>query len=154
MIEDSTRKLPWHREPLVWLVIAFPLAAVIGGFATLYLAIQSWDGLVVDDYYKKGLEINKTLARDEVAVQGGFVASVVVERDTVTVRLSSTRGSALPPVIKVAFIHATRAGLDRELEIPSAGLGRYSAPIGDLPAGHWHVHIETPEWRLIEQIQR
>ena len=154
MIEDSTPRPPWHREPLVWLVIAFPLAAVIGGFATLYLAVRSWDGLVVDDYYKKGLEINKVLARDEVAVQGGYEATVAVEHDTVTVQLSSTRSAALPPVVKVSFIHATRAGLDRQLEIPTTGAGRYTAPIGDLPPGHWHVHIETAEWRLIEQIQR
>ena len=154
MTDDTARPLPWHREPLVWLVIAFPLAAVLGGFATLYLAIRSWDGLVVDDYYKKGLEINKVLARDETALQSGYTASVTVDDDTVTVRLGSTQGKALPPRIKVSFIHATRAGLDRQLEIPQTSAGVYLAPLGTLPAGHWHVHIETDDWRLIDQIVR
>ena len=53
----------WYREPLVWLLISFPLTAVIAGFFTLYLAIISSDGLVVDDYYHRGKEINKSLAR-------------------------------------------------------------------------------------------
>jgi uncharacterized protein len=154
MTENTERQLPWHREPLVWLVIAFPLAAVIGGFATLYLAIRSWDGLVVDDYYKKGLEINKVLARDELAQQSGYTASVAVDDATVTVRLGSTQGHALPPIIKVSFIHATRAGLDRQLEIPQTSAGVYLAPLGSLPRGHWHVHIETTDWRLIDQVVR
>jgi len=154
MTDNTARPLPWHREPLVWLVIAFPLAAVLGGFATLYLAIRSWDGLVVDDYYKKGLEINKVLARDETALQSGYTASVTVDDDTVTVRLTSTQGKALPPLIKVSFFHATRAGLNRQLEIPQTSAGVYLAPLGALPPGRWHVHIETSDWRLIDQIVR
>jgi hypothetical protein len=154
MTDNTGRHPPWHREPLVWLVIAFPLAAVIGGFATLYLAIRSWDGLVVDDYYKKGLEINKVLARDELAQQSGYTASVAVDDATVTVRLGSAQGKPLPSVIKVSFIHATRAGLDRQLEIPQTGAGVYRAPVASLPPGHWHVHIETSDWRLIDQIVR
>lgn len=154
MTEEAVRRPPWHREPLVWLVIAFPLAAVLGGFATLYLAIRSWDGLVIDDYYKKGLEINKVLARDEQARRAGYTASVVVDDGSVTVRLAGTPGSALPPILRVSFIHATRAGLDRSLEIPRGADGTYRAPLGPLPAGHWHVHLETDDWRLIEQVFR
>lgn len=149
-----TPQPPWHREPLVWLVIAFPLAAVIGGFATLAIAIRSWDGLVVDDYYKKGLEINKVIARDEAAVTAGYSAELLVDPDRVTVKLANSHGKALPAGIQVSFIHATRAGLDRTLDLARSGDGRYTAPMGALPPGHWHVHIETPEWRLIEHIYR
>jgi hypothetical protein len=154
MNESVQRKLPWHREPLVWLVIAFPLAAVLGGFATLVLAIRSWDGLVVDDYYKKGLEINKVIARDDAARAAGFEAEMLLDPDRVTIALSSTRGAALPAGLKVSFIHATLAGMDRSLDLSRDGTGRYSAPMAPLPPGHWHVHIETPEWRIIEQIMR
>ncbi|TAK53620.1 MAG: hypothetical protein EPO25_09960 [Gammaproteobacteria bacterium] len=37
---------PWYREPMVWLVIAIPFAAVIGGLVTLGLAIRGGDALV------------------------------------------------------------------------------------------------------------
>lgn len=154
MNEQINRKTAWHREPLVWLVIAFPLAAVLGGFATLMLAVRSWDGLVVDDYYKKGLEINKVIARDDAAVTSGYSATLAVDPDRVTVKLANAQGKPLPAGIKVSFIHATRAGLDRELDMPLSGDDRYVAPMSVLPPGHWHVHIETPEWRITEQIQR
>lgn len=154
MNEPVPRKLPWHREPLVWLVIAFPLAAVLGGIATLVIAMRSWDGLVVDDYYKKGLEINKVIARDDAALAAGFEAEMLLDPDRVTIALSSTRGAALPASLKVSFIHATLAGMDRSLDLSRDDTGRYSAPMAPLPPGHWHVHIETPEWRIIEQIMR
>ena len=66
----------WYREPWVWLLIFFPLAAVVGGMVTLYLAVTTSDGLVVDDYYKRGKAINRDLARDTVAAQHRLVASL------------------------------------------------------------------------------
>ena len=67
---------PWHREPLVWMVLAIPAAAVVAGAVMLVLANATWDGLVADDYYKRGLEINRSLARDEEAVRLGIHASL------------------------------------------------------------------------------
>jgi hypothetical protein len=40
---------PWYREPWPWVAIAIPLAAVIMGMTTLYLAVSNPDYLVVDD---------------------------------------------------------------------------------------------------------
>jgi hypothetical protein len=59
---------PWWRYGYVWLVIGGPLVVVIASFITLYLAITRPDA-VIDDYYRKGMEINKTLKaeRDSMA---------------------------------------------------------------------------------------
>lgn len=51
---------PWWHYGYVWLIIAGPLLVIIAGFITLYLAIRTPDP-VIDDYYRKGMEINKTL---------------------------------------------------------------------------------------------
>lgn len=51
---------PWWNFGYVWLIIAGPLLVVIASFITLYLAISRPD-VVIDDYYRKGIEINKTL---------------------------------------------------------------------------------------------
>lgn len=53
---------PWWTYGHVWLVIAGPLAVVIAGFATLWLALANPETLVAKDYYRKGVEINRTLA--------------------------------------------------------------------------------------------
>lgn len=40
---------PWYREPWPWVAIAIPLAAVIMGMTTLYLAVSNPDYLVVEE---------------------------------------------------------------------------------------------------------
>ncbi|MFS2164140.1 FixH family protein [Variovorax sp. Varisp62] len=53
---------PWWRYPLLWMVIGGPVAVMIASFATFWLAWRSPDALVSEDYYREGIEINKTLA--------------------------------------------------------------------------------------------
>lgn len=52
---------PWWKFGYVWLVIAGPAVVVVAGFITLYLAISRPDPVVDAAYYRKGIEINKTL---------------------------------------------------------------------------------------------
>lgn len=57
---DTTPE-PWWKNGHVWLLISGPAAVVVAGFATLYLAIRTPDPVVADDYYRRGIEINRTL---------------------------------------------------------------------------------------------
>ena len=64
---------PWWKFPHVWMVVAGPAIVVVAGFVTLYLAISRPDPLVSEDYYKEGMEINKTLrARHEGRTSGSL----------------------------------------------------------------------------------
>jgi len=83
----------WYRVPAVWLLIALPLTAVAAGFFLLGAAIQSDDGLVVDDYYRRGKEINLDLARDRAAAVHDVKAAVQLDaaRGEVRIDLSTTR---------------------------------------------------------------
>lgn len=58
---------PWWKFGMVWMVIAGPAAVVVAGFATLYLAVTRPDPVVSENYYREGLDINKTLARSHPA---------------------------------------------------------------------------------------
>lgn len=58
---------PWWKFGHVWLVIAGPAIVVIASFITLYLAVTRPDPVVTEDYYRKGIEINKTLGSDSGA---------------------------------------------------------------------------------------
>lgn len=53
---------PWWRFGHVWLVVAGPAIVVVASFVTLYLAVSGQDPVLDEDYYRKGLEINKTLS--------------------------------------------------------------------------------------------
>ncbi len=53
---------PWWKFGHVWLVIAGPAIVVVASLVTVYLAVSGMDPVVDEDYYRKGLEINKTLS--------------------------------------------------------------------------------------------
>jgi hypothetical protein len=75
MKDDAmTNGAPWWKHGLVWMVIAGPAIVVVAGIATLVIAVRTADPVVEADYYRRGIEINKTLAaRDKAhlpALQG------------------------------------------------------------------------------------
>jgi hypothetical protein len=47
------------------MLIAGPAIVVVAGFVTLWLAMSRPDPVVAEDYYRRGVEINKTLAQPE-----------------------------------------------------------------------------------------
>jgi hypothetical protein len=53
---------PWWTFGYVWLVIAGPAAVVVAGIATVWLTLAFPEQLVAEDYYRQGMDINKTLA--------------------------------------------------------------------------------------------
>ncbi|MCE1249878.1 MAG: FixH family protein [Comamonadaceae bacterium] len=53
---------PWWKYGHVWMLIAGPAIVVVAGFVTLWLAVRQPDPVIAEDYYRQGLEINKTLA--------------------------------------------------------------------------------------------
>jgi hypothetical protein len=74
MSTQPTSSSPWWKHGFVWLIIAGPVAVVLAGIATITIAVQRADPVVEADYYRRGIEINKTLAaRDKAklpAIQG------------------------------------------------------------------------------------
>ncbi len=142
---------PWYRVPMVWLLIFFPLAAVIGGVVTAVIAIRTDDGLVVDDYYRQGKEINRTLARDLAAAKLGFTARLELDQaaSLARVKLRSTRGTALPGQLDLKLWHATRSGQDRAILLARTPGGDYQAGVPALTPGRWNLELSSGDWRLV-----
>ena len=65
---------PWWREPMMWLVVGGPAAVIVAGIATITLAVSRPDPVVADDYYRRGIEINKTLELERQAREAAAVA--------------------------------------------------------------------------------
>ena len=143
----------WYAEPWVWLLIALPLTAVIGGMITLYLAVSTSDGLVVDDYYERGKAINLDLARDDAATRYKLSASFVLyQGDTVQLQLSAVNGR-WPATVSLSLLHPTRAGHDQQIRLQHDGAGQYHGSIKALTRGHWYVQLEADDWRLFGTLQ-
>lgn len=69
-VNDPT---PWWKFGHVWMVIAGPVIVVVASFITLYLAITRPDPVITENYYQKGVEINKTL---DAAARQAEIASL------------------------------------------------------------------------------
>lgn len=140
---------PWYRHPWPWLLMLGPAIVVAAGFWTLWVAIDSDDGLVADDHYKRGLAINRVLERVDRARTLGLAASVDLATDgTARVTLTATPGEALPAILRLTIVHPTRAGLDRSVELVKGPEGAYVGRMEPLGAGRWRIGLETADWRL------
>ena len=159
---------PWHQFPLVWMLILIPFSSVIMGIVLITLAIRSNDGLVADDYYQKGKEINQVLDRDQYAKTQGIVADVAMDHHqaTLSAQLSSNPASAeeraiavvMPSKIAVHFYHPTRAGRDRMVVLkrinPSNSSNpEYQGPLPGLDGHRWIIQIETEQWRISQPFE-
>ena len=142
---------PWYRQAAPWLLMAGPAVVVVASLVTFWLAVRSDDGLVSEDYYQRGLNINRTLAQNDRAASLGVVAAVSVTSESLSVRLSGRDPAFTAPATLAATLsHPTRAGVDQSLILRRQGdryQGRFRLPA----AGHWVLQLEDEarSWRLI-----
>jgi hypothetical protein len=144
----------WYREPWPWILMAGPAIVIVAGLYTAWLAIVTNDGLVTEDYYKKGLAAGTTLAKSQNAERLGITAGLRLTREGMRIRLSAAPGPLdLPPTLHVTLSHPTRAGMDQQATLQREGeiyAGRMTLPA----SGHWLVLIEDAErsWRLMGSV--
>ena len=150
---ENLENQPWYRNPMVWLVIALPMTAVIAGIATIFIAANTEDGLVVDDYYKQGLAINEVISHDRMAKQLGLRAFVDANSQTGEIQLELSAEKPFEPPAELTFklIHRTRSGQDQITSLSRIGdaaeyRGYIKPPIIE---GRWTIQVlDSDKWRL------
>ncbi|RKZ58181.1 MAG: hypothetical protein DRQ44_14965 [Gammaproteobacteria bacterium] len=142
---------PWYKYPLVWMMIFIPFTAVIMGVVMIWLAVDTDDGLVADDYYKLGLEINDVISLDRKASE--LKLSAVIDFDSVgkVINLKFDKGllESYPDTLQFSFQHATHANSDISVVL-NHGIG--DQYIGHLPQaiseGVWYFEVSDAGWKL------
>ncbi len=149
MTADTSRATPWYRQRWPWLLIAGPATVVVAALFTAWLAASTDDGVIADDYYKRGLLVNKELDRTARAAALGLSATLrVTAEGAATLELHGVGDGAAPPSVRLLLAHPTRAGQDRSVAMTRGPNGVYVGTIGSPPAGRWLVTVETDSWRL------
>jgi hypothetical protein len=117
---------------------------------TLGIAIWSYDGLVADDYYKRGVAINKTLAREERSAALGLEALLTAQPgDTLQVTLQSSEATFEPPeVLHLHMVHPRFPDQDLRATLVHLKNGVYNAHFVSPEKGNWKVVLEGGDWRL------
>jgi hypothetical protein len=155
----SLQARPWYREPWPWVLLAIPVATIVAGAITMLIALRGADGVVAEDYYKRGLEIGVEASRQERARTLGLRADVQWEGlaagDAIRVTLlGETSGAGA--TLRLRLIHPAHSSADRV-----ALLSRQRRDDGTVSyVGAWspaqdtsvpragRVVLETEQWRI------
>jgi hypothetical protein len=144
---------PWFRQFWPWFLIALPASVVVAALSTAYIANRDADDLVVQDYYKDGLAINRQLEKEERATELGISAQLRFAGNTVSVTVA---GPVAAPELQLLLSHPMEADRDFTVTLARAGPELYSGALAHGIAPHWHWTLEPPSangWRLDGDVQ-
>ena len=137
------------REPMMWLVIGLPIAAVVAGVALIVISVRSGSVDAVIDPVQRTAQVQVSeLGPDQRA--GALKLSAVLRVGNGMVELLPVSGDfARDQPMTLVLSHPSQAAQDRSLSLAPSELG-WRATI-ELPADHdWLLRL-TPvdgSWRL------
>jgi hypothetical protein len=147
---------PWYRHRWFWLVAAPPIAAVVGGLLTVWIAVRNADSLVVDDYARIGRAFEMDQSRDRRARALGVGATLRLDRATGAFELAVHGVPA--GELQIVLLHPVSDAGDRRLTVTADGDVDAGADAGDHYAGSFgpldgarrEVEIASAQqgWRL------
>ncbi len=138
---------PWYRQFWPWFLIILPGTVVIAAIATLWIAMEGADDLVVDDYYRDGLAINQELAQQQRAAELGLAATLTLAQNGLMAALSTPVDDQQ---LTLHVSHPMEADRDFELTLQRIDAQVFSAPLATELHGRWHWVLRSPAggWRL------
>lgn len=145
---DAKPNGPWYREPWPWIVMAIPGTSVVLGILLVAIAATNQDGLVAEDYYKRGLAVNRVLERERRAAELDMNAQVLFGDSRVRVFLQGE--GVETPVLKMHLVHPTLAEKDVSVTLTPMARGWYEGVLSRPAAMRWQVQLEDAggTWRL------
>ncbi len=144
-MEDT---VPWYRQFWPWFLIMLPASVVVAGLTTLVIANRHADDLVVDEYYKNGLAINRQLEKKQRAEALGISATLRFSGDRVILQ---TEGPVREGSLRLFLSHPLESDRDFEATLHRSGAGSYHATLPTAVAPRWHWRLESAgddNWRL------
>ncbi|MEX0943922.1 MAG: FixH family protein [Pseudomonadales bacterium] len=150
----------WYRQVWPWVLILIPFTAVLFGIFMITVATNYPDDLVVDDYYKDGMAINRSLEMDNRADEMGIVAHLeLVGADRIGFIIEGASDSAVVLNIR----HVTDRSQDKKvLLLPDENNLYVSRPDENATyqmamgsKGVWYLDLEGVDshWRLKARIE-
>lgn len=150
---------PGYKSPYLWMILMPVMASVIAGTTFLTASIVTWDGVVVDNYYKDGRSYQMRQDEDYAARQIGLNALMIQQGDNLLVQVNGELAS-MPNELKLYIIHPTKSDFDQRLDLTLQAGNRYiaSTPISAFEGSRqlqlqpvdgepmWRVHGSLEQW--------
>ena len=140
--------LPWYRQFWPWFLILLPGTAVVASLYTLIIANQYADDLVVDEYYKEGLAINRQLKRQNEARVLELKATFTSQQRQLDIQLE---GPIEASQLRLLLSHAMESDQDFAVPVQQIGRGHYRVLLPQVLKGRWHWTLDegvSSHWRL------
>ena len=140
--------LPWYRQFWPWFLILLPGTAVVASLYTLIIANQYADDLVVDDYYKEGLAINRQLKRQNEARVLELKAIFTSQQRQLDIQLE---GPIEASQLRLLLSHTMESDQDFAVPLQQVGRGHYRVLLPQVLQGRWHWTLDegvSSHWRL------
>ena len=139
---------PWYRQFWPWFIMALPAFVVVAGINMVFIAHEGADDLVVDEYYKDGLAINRKLEKIQRASELGISATLSIAGESVVV---NTSGPVASEQLMLLLSHPLESNRDFDValvqSLPGEYRGRLIAPVAQ--RWHWALLYEGEQpWRL------
>ncbi len=155
-MQTNEQSKPWHKYPLVWMMVLIPFTAVIMGVVMMWLALDTDDGLVADDYYKLGLEINRVIERDKKAAELGLSAIIEFDNSARILKIQFDKGllESYPKILPLQLQHATRENSDISVVLDHGIGNQYIGHVNQtISEGIWYFEISgkdkvDSDWKL------
>ncbi len=153
MVQEDTK--PWYRQFWPWFVIALPASAVIAGFTTLWIAMQTTDSLVLVPEKGVRAEADRQVAAARLASELGLAAAVDIDSTTGVVRAVILSGELEEPPATLEFemSHPAFADRDRQIMLNKAMPDADGNPVWvghfvSIPEGRYYAVLKSSDWRL------
>jgi len=139
------------REPLVWLVVGLPLAAVSAGISTLVIAIRAGGADVVSDPVQRTVQVQQADFSADQAASAAHLHGRLHRNPDGMIELELKLDEDPAPLLLLQFSHPTNADEDRQLALMPSGAGRWKGQLPDTStAQDWNLRLMPGDarWRL------
>ncbi len=124
-----------------------PFVVVVASLASAWIAIRSDDGLVAQDYYKRGLLINKVL-QDAPADPLDRLGATITVGPGGAVRVHFDGLTGAPNGVRLTLGRPASGGGAQVVALERGGDGDYHGSFTDRSPGRWIVTLQADGWRL------
>ncbi len=152
-MSTSAADSPYRANPVFWIMLLLPAAAVVAGLATLFIALRHADHPLPANYPTEGVHLDHDFALARAAAAYGIELSFAATGAGCTATLRNAPDD--PESLSLLFTNGADPGLDRVILLGRAQRGSYRGACAPLPAGRWYVVLEDDAagWAIRSQIE-
>ncbi len=151
---NSTADSPFRSNPVFWIMWLLPAAAVVGGFATLFIALRGADRPLPATYHWEGEHLDRDFAQARLAAAHGIEVTVELQPAAGECRATLHNAPDDPSSLTLLLSNVADAGFDRVILLRRDRAGSYHGACAPLPPGRWRVALEDAAgaWAIRTQL--